>query len=223
MQQQQRTWVMAAAGTMESCAMILRGVHPWRLARPSKPSVLGCIQLPCAKAAGSSDHTSDQRSCSILWLFLLCWWRNILHRQIAGTIDDVVGSVRATGTIVSFTNLPRYTFTSSTARLGHVPGEARVALAQVHAELVALQLPVQERDLRAVERGQDRGRLRHVWHGARQAPRHRRRLARLALVDARPHGLPSVQQLRHAVGPIALVAAAGRCPCEASTAGWRTF
>ena len=79
MQQQQRTWVMAAAGTMESCAMILRGVHPWRLARPSKPSVLGCIQLPCAKAAGSSDHTSDQRSCSILWLFLLCWWRNILY------------------------------------------------------------------------------------------------------------------------------------------------
>ena len=32
---------LAAAGTMESCAMILRGVHPWGLARPSKrPSLM---------------------------------------------------------------------------------------------------------------------------------------------------------------------------------------
>ena len=47
---------LAAAGTMESCAMILRGVHPWGLARPSKRPSLGNFQLPFHNAACSCDQ-----------------------------------------------------------------------------------------------------------------------------------------------------------------------
>ena len=47
---------LAAAGTMESCAMILRAVHPWGLARPSKRPSLGNFQLPFHNAACSCDQ-----------------------------------------------------------------------------------------------------------------------------------------------------------------------
>ena len=69
------------------------GVHPWGLARPSKRPSLGNFQLPFHNAACSCDQLLHVTSgCA---------------GNIAGTIDDVVRSVRASGTVRSFTTLPR--------------------------------------------------------------------------------------------------------------------
>ena len=72
---------LAAAGTMESCAMILRAVHPWGLARPSKLSVpgellaavrqggwlmrptLACDQWLCWQHRGHHRRCRAQRAC----------------------------------------------------------------------------------------------------------------------------------------------------------------
>ena len=65
---------LAAAGTMESCAMILRGVHPWGLARPSKLSVPGELLAAVRKGGRPMRPTlaCDQ------WLF---WQHRGHHRR----------------------------------------------------------------------------------------------------------------------------------------------
>ena len=65
---------LAAAGTMESCAMILRAVHPWGLARPSKLSVPGEL-LAAVRQGGRLMRPTlacDQ------WL---CWQHRRHHRR----------------------------------------------------------------------------------------------------------------------------------------------
>ena len=65
---------LAAAGTMESCAMILRAVHPWGLARPSKMSVPGELLAAVRKGGRPMRPTlaCDQ------WL---CWQHRGHHRR----------------------------------------------------------------------------------------------------------------------------------------------
>ena len=65
---------LAAAGTMESCTMILRGVHPWGLARPSKLSVPGELLAAVRKGGRLMRPTlaCDQ------WL---CWQHRGHHRR----------------------------------------------------------------------------------------------------------------------------------------------
>ena len=65
---------LAAAGTMESCAMILRAVHPWGLARPSKLSVPGELLAAVRKGGRLMRPTlaCDQ------WL---CWQHRRHHRR----------------------------------------------------------------------------------------------------------------------------------------------
>ena len=65
---------LAAAGTMESCAMILRAVHPWGLARPSKLSVPGELLAAVRKGGRPMRPTlaCDQ------WL---CWQHRGHHRR----------------------------------------------------------------------------------------------------------------------------------------------
>ena len=65
---------LAAAGTMESCAMILRGVHPWGLARPSKLSVPRELLAAVRKGGRLMRPTlaCDQ------WL---CWQHRRHHRR----------------------------------------------------------------------------------------------------------------------------------------------
>ena len=84
---------LAAAGTMESCAMILRGVHPWGLARPSKLSVPGELLAAVRKGGRPMRPTlaCDQ------WL---CWQHRGHHRRCRAQ--------RACScTVRSFTTLPR--------------------------------------------------------------------------------------------------------------------
>ena len=65
---------LAAAGTMESCAIILRAVHPWGLARPSKLSVPGELLAAVRKGGRLMRPTlaCDQ------WL---CWQHRRHHRR----------------------------------------------------------------------------------------------------------------------------------------------
>ena len=84
---------LAAAGTMESCAMILRAVHPWGLARPSKMSVPGELLAAVRKGGRPMRPTlaCDQ------WL---CWQHRGHHRRCRA-------QRAASGTVRSFTTLPR--------------------------------------------------------------------------------------------------------------------
>ena len=84
---------LAAAGTMESCAMILRAVHPWGLARPSKLSVPGELLAAVRKGGRPMRPTlaCDQ------WL---CWQHRGHHRRCRA-------QRAASGTVRSFTTLPR--------------------------------------------------------------------------------------------------------------------
>ena len=83
---------LAAAGTMESCAIILRAVHPWGLARPSKLSVPGELLAAVRKGGRLMRPTlaCDQ------WL---CWQHRRHHRRCRAQ--------RARCTVRSFTTLPR--------------------------------------------------------------------------------------------------------------------
>ena len=82
---------LAAVGAMESCAMTLRGVHPWGLARPSKRPSLGNFQLPFHNAACSCDQLLHGTSGS--------------GRAAAGTIAESCAARGIPGPLGSFTLL----------------------------------------------------------------------------------------------------------------------
>ena len=79
---------IAAAGAMQSCAMLLRSVHPWGPARPSKRPSQVVTWLLCANAAGRC------------------------HERLGGTS----GNPRATATAIAVVCIARaYVYTVVTA------------------------------------------------------------------------------------------------------------